>query len=178
MTIPSLGKFSRECRKTVRLQMYPPPPNLPLRSHVTIRRSWPTMGQTARKWDSGIHKTDICHAHPFTSALLPTKWLFPFNGPSITHKSGFCKLVCGMCGLPKDKRLLSVPWNQVWNSEEKLALGALHGRRHALPGCFSADDKSSSSPRASGPPCQVHNGIKACPPLSAFNSCPPFPTVN
>lgn len=103
---------------------------------------------------------------------------FSFNGPPITHKSAFCKLVCGMCGLPKDKRLLSVPWNQVWNSEEKLALGALHGRRHALPGWFYADGKICSSLRASGPPCQDCNGIKASPSLSAFNSCPSFPPVN
>lgn len=157
------------------------PENPPSSVHSTTRHSLPTAGQTARKRGTAT-QTDICLTHLFTSALawLPTKRLSPSaeGRPPVTQKFAFCKLVCGMWGLPGDKRPLSVHCNQAWNAEEKLISGALHRRSHDLPGCFDTDGEICRSPRGSGPPCQAGFSITAHPSLSVPDSCPSCPPIN
>lgn len=100
--------------------------------------------------------------------------------PSIIHKPDLAILDSGMCSLSKNKRLPSVHWNLVWNSEKRSSLLGPRMELHDLPG--QPQHSWRHLPAREFPIHLTNRGLplqpQSLPFLVLFNLCPSFPDAN
>lgn len=100
---------------------------------------------------------------------------------SITHRSDLTTAGTGMLSLAKNKRLLSVHWNSLEVSGEKLTPRTLHGTRHDLPRQpphWWRHPPTQSVPHPPQQPGDASSAPNFDSPCSLINLCPSFSGAN